>query len=49
VQLLKARFQRALCEALEKPTTDLERAQPESMIAAMAWRLTLDAAAGRTS
>jgi hypothetical protein len=48
-QPLKARFQRALYQALEMPPSELERATPESAIEAVAVKLVLDAVAGRTA
>jgi hypothetical protein len=47
-KLLKARFERALCQALEGSVEELERAKPDTAVAAMAHRMVLDATAGRT-
>ena len=47
-KLLKARFQRALYEALEKKTMDVALAKPENALASVARQLTLDAMAGST-
>jgi len=46
-KLLKARFHRALVEALENEMVDVALSEPQSVIAAIAKQLTLDAVAGR--
>jgi hypothetical protein len=48
-KLLKARFQRALYNALEMPATDVALSPPDCALVEMAKQLTLDAMAGRTA
>jgi hypothetical protein len=48
-KLLKQRFQRALCAALDGSMEDLERMKPDSAMAEVARRMALDATQGRAS